>query len=69
MVMDTSIRPKINLSIDVEDVLGDQFLLNSLLYDLIDPEKALCDGAQSVTPDQVDDIMTDVLRLCVIENR
>lgn len=36
MVMDTSIRPKINLSIDVEDVLGDQFLLNSLLYDLID---------------------------------
>ena len=33
------------------------------------PEKALCDGAQSVTPDQFDDIMTDVLRLCEIENR
>ncbi len=27
------------------------------------PEKALCDGAQSVTPDQFDEIMADVKRL------
>ncbi len=33
------------------------------------PEKALCDGAQSVTPDQFDQIMADVKRLCVSEGR
>ena len=33
------------------------------------PEKALCDGAQSVTPDQFDDIMSDVKRLCASEGR
>ena len=33
------------------------------------PEKALCDGAQSVTPDQFDEIMTDVKRLCQSEGR
>lgn len=33
------------------------------------PEKALCDGAQSVTPDQFDQIMDDVKRLCVSEGR
>ncbi len=33
------------------------------------PEKALCDGAQSVTPDQFDEIMKDVDRLCKSEGR
>ena len=33
------------------------------------PEKALCDGAQSVTPDQFDEIMGDVKRLCQSEGR
>ncbi len=33
------------------------------------PEKALCDGAQSVTPDQFDQIMSDVWRLCDSEGR
>lgn len=33
------------------------------------PEKALCDGAQSVTPDEFDGIMSDVKRLCASEGR
>ena len=35
MAMDTCVGPKINISIDVEDVLGNQNLLDSFLYDLI----------------------------------
>ena len=33
------------------------------------PEKALCDGAQSVTPAAFADIMSDVKKLCEFENK
>lgn len=33
------------------------------------PEKALCDGAQSITPDAFADIMNDVKMLCHIEHK
>lgn len=33
------------------------------------PEKALCDGAQSVTPATFADIMSDVKKLCEFENK
>ncbi len=33
------------------------------------PEKALCDGAQSITPDAFDDIMHDVKKLCDLEKK
>ena len=29
----------------------------------------LCDGAQSLTPDAFDDVMTDVKKLCEFENK
>ena len=34
-----------------------------------EPSKALCDGAQSLTPDAFDDVMTDVKKLCEFENK
>ena len=34
-----------------------------------EPSKALCDGAQSLTPDAFDDAMTDVKKLCEFENK
>lgn len=34
-----------------------------------EPQKALCDGAQSVTPDAFVDIMSDVKKLCEFENK
>jgi 3-deoxy-7-phosphoheptulonate synthase len=33
------------------------------------PEKALCDGAQSITPDQFDKVMDDIKALCEFENK
>ena len=33
------------------------------------PAKALCDGAQSITPDNFDDVMTDIKKLCKFENK
>lgn len=33
------------------------------------PACALCDGAQSITPDQFDDVMTDVKKLCAFEHK
>lgn len=33
------------------------------------PSKALCDGAQSLTPEAFDDVMTDVKKLCEFENK
>jgi 3-deoxy-7-phosphoheptulonate synthase len=33
------------------------------------PSQALCDGAQSVTPNEFDGIMTDVKLLCAMENK
>ena len=34
-----------------------------------EPSKALCHGAQSLTPDAFDDVMTDVKKLCEFENK
>ena len=34
-----------------------------------EPSKALCDGAQSLTPDAFDVVMTDVKKLCEFENK
>lgn len=34
-----------------------------------EPSKALCDGAQSLTHDAFDDVMTDVKKLCEFENK
>ena len=34
-----------------------------------EPSKALCDGAQSLTPDAFDDVMIDVKKLCEFENK
>lgn len=34
-----------------------------------EPSKALCDGAQSLTPDAFDDVMKDVKKLCEFENK
>ncbi|MDE6103042.1 MAG: 3-deoxy-7-phosphoheptulonate synthase [Oscillospiraceae bacterium] len=34
-----------------------------------EPAKALCDGAQSLTPEAFDDVMTDVKKLCEFENK
>ena len=33
------------------------------------PEKALCDGAQSLTPAAFDDVMTDVKKICEFEGK
>lgn len=33
------------------------------------PSKALCDGAQSLTPEAFDDVMSDVKKLCEFENK
>ena len=33
------------------------------------PEKALCDGAQSLTPDQFDHVMDSVKKLCELEGK
>lgn len=34
-----------------------------------EPSKALCDGAQSLTPEAFDDVMKDVKKLCEFENK
>lgn len=34
-----------------------------------DPEHALCDGAQSITPDRFDTVMDSVKKLCVFEGK
>ncbi len=34
-----------------------------------EPSKALCDGAQSLTPEAFDNVMTDVKKLCEFENK
>ncbi len=34
-----------------------------------EPSKALCDGAQSLTPEAFEDVMTDVKKLCEFENK
>lgn len=34
-----------------------------------EPSKALCDGAQSLTPESFDNVMTDVKKLCEFENK
>ena len=33
------------------------------------PPAALCDGAQSITPDVFDQVMNDVKSLCMLENK
>ncbi|MGN1480518.1 3-deoxy-7-phosphoheptulonate synthase [Porcipelethomonas sp.] len=34
-----------------------------------EPSKALCDGAQSLTPEAFENVMTDVRKLCGLENK
>ena len=34
-----------------------------------DPEHALCDGAQSITPDRFDTVMESVKKLCILEGK
>ena len=33
------------------------------------PSQALCDGAQSLTPDAFSDVMADVKKICELENK
>ena len=34
-----------------------------------DPQNALCDGAQSITPDAFDEVMKDVAALCSFQGK